>query len=235
MEGYDTVGGGIIDTVGFPDQRKKQQVKSGDITSVNFKVDRKERELASGHKGGVMWFSGLSGSGKSTLSNELQTRLFRKGYNVYVLDGDNIRQGLNSDLGFSEKDRAENLRRVAEVAALFADSGTIVIASFISPTKESRDVARGAYPENFHSVYIKADLKTAEKRDPKGLYKKARKGELKNFTGISAPFDEPQNPDLVIDTTKLSVEESVEKLMQYVDEYFVKPIREAGDFAGSDI
>jgi bifunctional enzyme CysN/CysC len=235
VDGYDTVGGGIIDTTGFPDQRKKTHSKSENLTTTDFKISRRERELAHGHRGGVLWFSGLSGSGKSTLANELQSRLFRKGYNVYVLDGDNVRQGLSSDLGFEHKDRSENLRRVAEVAALFADSGTIVITSFISPYKAERDNARAICGDNFHSVYIKADLKTVEARDPKGLYKKARKGEIKGFTGIDDPFEEPQNPDLVVENEKNSIEENLQILASYIDEHFIKPVREAKDFAGGEI
>jgi len=235
LDGYDVAGGGIIDAQDFADQRKDTDVKSENIKSVDFKITRKERELVNGHRGGVMWFSGLSGSGKSTLANELMTRLYRKGYNVYVLDGDNVRQGLSADLGFSHKDRAENLRRVAEVANLFADSGTIVITSFISPYKKERDHARSIAPENFHSVYVKADLATVEARDPKGLYKKARKGEIKNFTGVNDVFEEPENADLTIDTATTTLDRSIELLMTYVDENFIKPIRDAGDFGGADI
>lgn len=235
VDGYDTVGGGIIDTTGFPDQRKKHFTKSENLTSVDFKVSRQEREIANGHKGGVLWFSGLSGSGKSSIANELQSRLFRKGYNVFVLDGDNVRQGLNNDLGFSHKERNENLRRVAEVANLFAESGTIVITSFISPYKENRSTARAACLDNFHSVYIQADLATCEARDPKGLYKKARKGEIKGFTGIDDVFEEPDNADLVVDTKANSVEENIQKLLAYVDEHFVKPIRESKEYFAQDI
>jgi adenylyl-sulfate kinase len=152
-----------------------------------------------------------------------------------VLDGDNIRQGLNSDLGFSDQERHENLRRVAEVANLFADSGTIVITSFIAPFKEDRNKARGIAPDNFHSVYIKASLEVCEARDPKGLYKKARSGQLKGFTGIDSPFEEPENADITIDSAKNSVEENVQLLLSYVDENFVKPIRDSKDFVGGDI
>lgn len=235
VDGYDTVGGGIIDTTGFEDFRKTQAAKSQNITSTNFKITRRERELAQGHKGGVLWFSGLSGSGKSTIANEVQSRCFRKGYNVYVLDGDNIRQGLSSDLGFAAKDRSENLRRVAEVAGLFADNGTIVITAFIAPFKDDRHKARAIASDNFHTVYIKADLETCEKRDPKGLYKKARKGEIKDFTGVNAPFEEPENADITIENAKNSVEDSVQQLLSYIDEHFVKPIRDDKDFAASDI
>ena len=235
VDGYDTVGGGIIDLRGFEDFRKTLATKSENITSANFRVSRREREIAQGHKGGILWFSGLSGSGKSTISNEVQARLFQKGYNVYVLDGDNIRQGLNSDLGFSAADRSENLRRVAEVANLFADSGTIVITAFIAPYKEDRHRARAIAPDNFHTVYIKADLATCEGRDPKGLYKKARKGEIKDFTGVNAPFEEPENPDITIENSKNSIEESVQQLLSYIEEHFVKPVRESKEFAATDI
>jgi len=235
MDGYAVAGGGIIDTEGFVDQRQSLKVKSENITTVDFKVDRRERELAQGHKGGVLWFSGLSGSGKSTLANELQTRLFRKGYNVYVLDGDNIRRGLNADLGFEHKDRSENIRRVAEVAGLFADAGTIVISAFISPYKDDRNKARSAFPDNFHSVYINAPIEVCETRDPKGLYAKARKGEIKGFTGIDAPYEAPTNADLIIENGTQSIEESVEQLSEYIEKYFVDTLKAEGGYFGGDI
>lgn len=229
VEDYLVVGGGIIDMKGFENQRPAYKVKSTNIYAVESKVTLQQRNITNGHKGGVLWFSGLSGSGKTTLANELQQRLFSKGYQVYVLDGDNIRRGLNADLGFTRKDRAENIRRVGEVAALFADAGFIVITAFISPYKSDRSVARAAAPNAYHSIYIKADVKTCEKRDPKGLYKKARKGEIKEFTGISAPFEEPENADLIIDTTKQTVEESIASLVDYVEQNLVKPVKELGD------
>src|SRR5262249_18169897 len=161
-------------------------------------------------KGGVLWFTGLSGAGKSTLAMEIEQRLFQKGYHVYVLDGDNVRRGLNANLGFSPEDRAENIRRVGEVAALFADSGLICLTAFIAPYRADRERARAAAPDAFHEVYIKAGLDACEKRDPKGLYKKARKGEIAEFTGISAPYEPPVSPELVIDTEAASVEECVQ-------------------------
>ena len=189
-----------------------------------------------GHYGGVLWFSGLSGAGKTTLALELQKRLFEKGYQVYVLDGDNVRRGLNRDLGFSEEERSENLRRVSEVAGLFADSGQIVITAFISPSQSDRHHARTAYPNSFHSIYIDANLETCEKRDVKGLYHKARSGEISNFTGISAPFEAPINADLVVNTTNESIEESVSKLIDYVEEHFVLPAKiSVGDTPGGGI
>jgi len=237
VENYHISGGGIIDVEGFTNLRSEVKVKSTNIHPVEAKVTPLQRNLANGHKGGVLWFTGLSGSGKTTLASELQQRLFTKGHQVYVLDGDNIRRGLNNDLGFTPKDRSENIRRVSEVAALFADSGTIVITAFISPYKSDRDHARAAAPNAFHSVYIKADLKTCEKRDPKGLYKKARKGEIKDFTGISAPFEEPENADLVLDTGKKSINECVEMLVDYVEQNLVKPVLKSkrSEYIGADI
>jgi len=225
LDGYNVAGGGTVSTKNFADQRVNKTIKSQNIKHEDYDIGRDERAIANNHKGGVMWFTGLSGSGKSTLARELQNRLFQKGYQVYVLDGDNIRSGLNSDLGFASEDRHENLRRVGEVASLFADSGTIVITAFISPYKADRDRARAVSPNDFHSIYIKADVDTCASRDPKGLYEKAKKGEIKNFTGISAPYEAPDNPDLELDTTKLEIEESVEKLVHYVEEQFVKPVR----------
>lgn len=229
VDDYDVAGGGIIDLDGITDQRVSvTETKSKNITSVDLRVTPEQRALNNGHTGGILWFTGLSGSGKSTLAMELQQRLFAKGYQTYVLDGDNIRGGLNKDLGFSASDRSENIRRVGEVAALFAQAGIIVIASFISPYREDRRRARAAAPDDFHTVYIKADVALCEKRDTKGLYKKARKGEIKDFTGVSAPYEEPENPDLIIDTAATSVDASVDLLLNYVQKQFVDPIRKDG-------
>ena len=230
IEDYDVCGGGIIDLQGFHNQRvSTQDVKSHNITAVDLKINATQRALANGHTGGIMWFTGLSGSGKSTLALELQQRLFAKGYQVYVLDGDNVRSGLNKDLGFAAEDRAENIRRIGEVAALFASAGIIVITSFISPYIEDRKRAHSAAPDFFNEIYIKADIKTCEHRDPKGLYKKAIAGDIKDFTGISAPYEEPETPDLVIDTNNLSVDESVAMLVEYAHKQFVEPARNLRD------
>ena len=229
MEGYHVVGGGIIDLKGFANQRPKTKIKSTNIHYSESGITAHQRAMLNGHLGGVLWFTGLSGSGKSTLAKGLQRRLFEKGYHTYVLDGDNIRKGLNSDLGFEPKDRSENIRRVGETAALFADAGTIVITAFIAPYKADRDSARVAAGNKFHSIYIKADIKTCEKRDPKGLYEKARKGEIKDFTGISAPYEEPDNADLVIDTSKLSIEDGIEKLVEYVEKNLVEPVEKLSE------
>jgi len=181
------------------------------------KIMKEDREKRNGHRAVVIWLTGLSGSGKSTIATELQRKLFDAGCNVYILDGDNIRHGLNSDLGFSPEDREENIRRIGEVAKLFADAGFIVITSFISPYKKDRQRARNLLKEGeFIEVYVKAPLEICEKRDVKGLYKKARLGEIKEFTGISAPYEEPDNPEIVIETDRLDVNESVKKIIDYL-------------------
>jgi len=173
------------------------------------------------HRGATVWLTGLSGSGKSTLAMAVEQELFRRGYSVYVLDGDNVRQGLNANLGFSPEDRAENIRRIGEVAALFADAGLITITSFISPYRADRRRARAAAKDAFHEIYIHAELDTCERRDPKGLYKKARSGEIAEFTGVSAPYEAPDAAELTVDTDRLSVEESVARIIVYVEKNFV--------------
>ncbi len=170
-----------------------------------------------GHRGGVLWFTGLSGAGKSTLAIEVERSLFGKGYEVYVLDGDNMRHGLNADLGFSPEDRAENIRRVGEVAALFSRAGIVVVSAVISPYRSDRARARAAAGDDFHEIYIKAPLEVCERRDPKGLYVRARRGEIKDFTGISAPYESPAAPDLVVDTAANDVPSCVEYMMSYVE------------------
>ena len=169
-------------------------IKSTNITAVEHRVDKQARWRANGHRGGVLWFTGLSGAGKTTLALELEQALFAKGWQAYVLDGDNVRHGLSSDLAFSPHDRTENVRRIGEVAGLFADAGFIVLTAFISPYRADREVARGAALDAFHEIYIEADVETCEQRDPKGLYVKARRGEILDFTGISAPYEAPENP-----------------------------------------
>ncbi len=197
------------------------QRKSTNITRVEHRVSIEAREIRNQHKGGVLWFTGLSGSGKSTLAFGLEEALFERGYHVYVLDGDNVRYGLNSDLGFSPADRTENIRRVGEVAALFARAGVICISAFISPYKADRDIARKAAGDRFNEIYVKADVATCEKRDPKGLYKKARSGEIKEFTGVSAPYEAPTNPELVLETDTRTVRDCIRTLCEYIDQRFV--------------
>lgn len=221
IDKYDIAGGGIISMEGYANQRDLITARSTNITRVEHGITAEARAFRNGHKGGVLWFTGLSGAGKSTVAVALEKKLFEKGFNVYVLDGDNVRHGLNANLSFSPEDRAENIRRVGEVSALFARAGMIAITSFISPYRSDRDRARAAMNgADFHEIYVKADVATCEARDPKGLYKKARAGEIKDFTGISAPYEEPENAELVLDTSALSVEESVERLVNYVEMKF---------------
>ncbi|MDP7651695.1 MAG: adenylyl-sulfate kinase [Rhodospirillales bacterium] len=195
-------------------------IKSTNISTIEHRVEKDARWRANGHRGGVLWFTGLSGAGKTTLALELEQALFVKGWQAYVLDGDNVRHGLSSDLAFSPADRTENIRRIGEVAGLFADAGFLVLTAFISPYRADRDMARNAATDAFHEVYIEADVETCEERDPKGLYVKARRGEIPEFTGISAPYEVPENPELVIDTAALDVPQSLAKLLGYVESNF---------------
>ncbi|MDF1733238.1 MAG: adenylyl-sulfate kinase [Minwuia sp.] len=222
VDGFDIAGGGIISMEGYADQRSLITVRATNVTKVEAAIGPEERHKRNGHKGGVLWFTGLSGAGKSTIAVATERRLFDKGYQVFVLDGDNVRFGLNADLGFSPEDRAENIRRVGEVAALMAKAGFIVVTAFISPYRSDRDRARAAAGEDFHEIHIDADVATCESRDPKGLYKKARAGEIKDFTGISAPYEAPEAAELTVDTSDLSVEESVARVSAYVDRTFTQ-------------
>jgi len=182
-------------------------------------ITKEERRGKNGYHSFVIWLTGLSGSGKSTIANALARKLFDENIQSYVLDGDNIRHGLNKDLSFSEEDRKENIRRIGEVAKLFVDSGQVVLTAFISPYQQDRDLVRALLEEKeFIEVYVKCSLKSCEKRDPKGLYKKARNGEIKQFTGIDAPYEEPKSPEIVVDTENDTVEECVEHIYQYLKE-----------------
>lgn len=177
-------------------------------------VTREMREASRGHRGAVVWLTGLSGSGKSTLANALELRLFERGVSTYVLDGDNVRHGLSSDLGFGEADRRENMRRLGELGRLFVDAGIVVITAFISPFRAERDAVRARLREgDFFEVFVDTDLATCESRDPKGLYKRARAGEIRDFTGIDSPYEPPVAPDVVLETGRESAEESVARLL----------------------
>ncbi|NBC58011.1 MAG: adenylyl-sulfate kinase [Bacteroidetes bacterium] len=183
----------------------------------NYHITRKDREKQLKQPGMVLWFTGLSGSGKSTIANAVEQDLFHLGYKTYTLDGDNIRQGINRGLGFTAEDRAENLRRIAEVAKLFVDAGQICIAAFVSPTKADRKLVKDIIGEDdFIEIFVDTPLEICEKRDVKGLYAKARKGEIKNFTGISAPYENPEHPDLIIKTEHKDVEQSAKAVSEYI-------------------
>ena len=196
---------------------KSASPKSENITATVSTVTLPQREQRNRHRGAVLWFTGLSAAGKSTVANELEKALFKKGVQVFVLDGDRVRHGLCSDLGFSPDDRQENIRRVGEVARLFADAGFICLAAFISPYRGDRLLVRKLMAGvNFFEVYVNAPLSVCEQRDPKGLYAKARQNKVKNFTGISAPYEPPLNPEIELRTDKLAVPDAVEKVLRHL-------------------
>jgi len=183
------------------------------------KITKQERWKLNGHKSALIWFTGIPGAGKSTLSYTLELILFKMGIRCFVLDGDNIRHGLSKDLGFSPEDRKENLRRVGEVAKLFVEAGIITIAAFASPYKADRERVRKLFePGEFIEIYVKCPLEICEKRDPKGLYAKAKRGEIKGLTGFDAPYEPPENPEIILETDKYSVEECIQKILNYLKE-----------------
>lgn len=182
-------------------------------------VSKEERRIKSEHRSAILWFTGLSGSGKSTISVQLEKFLFDRGVRTYRLDGDNVRHGLNNNLGFSPADRTENIRRVGEVGKLFVDAGVLTLSAFISPYLEDREQVRNlVQADEFIEIYVQASLAACEERDPKGLYKKARAGEIKQFTGIDAPYEEPKSAEIVLDTDVLDVKESVTQIIDYLEE-----------------
>ena len=200
---------------------KMTLLKATNITWHSTHVERKDRDCLLKQSGCTMWFTGLPSSGKSTTAYSLEYELIKQGYLAYVLDGDNVRYGLNKNLGFSPEDREENIRRIAEVAKLFADAGVITMASFISPYRKDRDLARKLHIETglpFVEIFIDTPLEVCEDRDPKGLYRKARKGELKGFTGIDDPYEPPQNPELVLKTEKHLPDELVANILAFLME-----------------
>ncbi|MGB8264811.1 MAG: adenylyl-sulfate kinase [Candidatus Velthaea sp.] len=226
LRGSDVVAGGTILAV-------VDETRATNVQPHRHLVARDERAQRNGHRGAVIWLTGLSGSGKSTLAMALERRLFERGMNVYVLDGDNIRSGINRDLGFSVTERTENIRRVGEVAALFADAGVIAIAAFISPLARDRQTAREAAGAAFHEIAVSADLATCEGRDVKGLYARARRGEIADFTGISAPYEAPESPELLLDTAHESLETCLERLLEYALDATSLVSRQADLQAGS--
>ena len=193
-----------------------ESIKSTNITWHQSGVSPEDRAQLMGHQPALLWFTGLSGSGKSTLANGVARALHDRGVHTYVLDGDNVRHGLNKDLTFSAEDRVENIRRIGEVARLFTDAGLVTMTAFISPYRDDRAQARKIVGDNFIEVHVDCDVDVCESRDPKGLYKKARAGEIKGFTGIDDPYEAPESPELVLDTSKLSVEDSVMKCLEWI-------------------
>ena len=192
-------------------------MKEKHVTWHEGNVTKQDREKMKLHKGAVLWFTGLSGSGKSTISVELENALHASGVHTYRLDGDNVRHGLNADLSFSDADRIENMRRIGEVSRLFVDAGLMTLAAFISPFQQERDKIRGLFRhKEFIEIYVKASVETCENRDPKGLYAKARKGEIRQFTGIDAPYEAPVSPELTIDTEKETIEEAVQSIKSFL-------------------
>src|SRR5690606_11620062 len=195
----------------------EKMTKSTNIVWHESSVTKEDRQKLNNHKSGVLWFTGLSGSGKSTVSVALEKEIHALGIRTYLLDGDNVRHGLNKNLGFSPEDRTENIRRIGEVGKLMSDAGVLTLSAFISPYQEDRDQVRALLEEDeFIEIYVKCSVDTCEDRDPKGLYKKARAGEIKGFTGIDAPYEEPVNPEIVIETDKQTLEESVQTITDYL-------------------
>ncbi|RBW68877.1 adenylyl-sulfate kinase [Bacillus taeanensis] len=194
-------------------------MKATNIVWHDGQVTKQDRQKLTNHKSAVLWFTGLSGAGKSTVSVAVEQALHERGIHTYILDGDNVRHGLNKNLGFSPEDRTENIRRIGEVSKLFVDAGVVTLTAFISPYREDRDMVRELNNEGeFIEVYVKCDVSECEKRDPKGLYKKARAGEIKGFTGIDAPYEAPENPEIVVETDKQPLEESVNQIINYLTE-----------------
>ncbi|MCK4836515.1 MAG: adenylyl-sulfate kinase [Candidatus Aminicenantes bacterium] len=193
------------------------KTKATNVVWHEHKVKREDREKVLDQKGMVLWFTGLPSSGKSTIANEVAFQLHQMKKFSYVLDGDNIRHGLNKDLGFSPEDREENIRRISEVASLFADSGAIAITAFVSPYRKDRDFCRQlAGEERFVEILVKANLDTCEERDPKGMYEKAKRGEIKEFTGISAPYEDPLHPEIILDTDTMTIEQETATVIDYL-------------------
>lgn len=192
--------------------------KATNVTWHEHHVSKEKRCQQNGHKGAVLWFTGLSGSGKSTIANTVDHKLFEQGKHTFVLDGDNVRMGLNKNLGFSPEDRTENIRRIGEVSKLYTDAGILVMTAFISPYREDRDQVREILGDGeFIEIFVKASLETCEGRDPKGLYKKARAGEIKGFTGIDAPYEEPEKAELVLDSDGKGIDELADEVVAYLE------------------
>ena len=219
VDGFEVAGGGIVAADQYPRRTADSLQKSHNIYWSLGKVTPGQRALRNGHRGRVVWLTGLSASGKTTIATELERELFNLGQHVYVLDGDNMRHGLCSDLAFSPKDRKENIRRVGETAKLFADAGNVCVTAFISPYRSDREMVRKILePGQFVEVYVNAPLEVCEERDPKGLYARARANQIKDFTGISAPYEAPERAELELATDQLTVAESVARIIEYLNQ-----------------
>jgi bifunctional enzyme CysN/CysC len=217
VDGFEVAGGGIVAADSYPKRTPDSFQKSDNIFWSHGKVTVPQRERRNGHPGLVVWLTGLSGSGKSSIATELERELFNLGKQAYVLDGDNVRHGLCSDLAFTPQDRRENIRRVGEVSKLFADAGIICITAFISPYRSDRDLVRNMVLDGrFVEVFVDAPLDVCEQRDPKGLYAKARSNEIKEFTGITAPYEAPEKPELHLHTDQISVSEAVAQILDFL-------------------
>ncbi|CAK0769439.1 Sulfate adenylyltransferase subunit 1 / Adenylyl-sulfate kinase [uncultured Gammaproteobacteria bacterium] len=219
VDGFQVVAGGLVSS-------QLPGTEAVSVLAENETVSPAIRARRNRHRGAVVWFTGLSGAGKSTLSAAVERKLFQQGRQVYVLDGDVLRKGINADLGFSPEDRAENIRRVGEVAALFADAGIIVLVALISPYRADRALARAAARGAFHEIHVAADLAACEQRDPKGLYARARRGEIADFTGVTAPYEPPEKPELVIDTASQPLADSVQSMLAYLDRHVVQAVED---------
>ena len=217
VDEFDVAGGGVIVPDSYPRRTADSLHKSHDIFWTSGRVSARQRALRQGHAGRVVWLTGLSCSGKTTIAAELERQLFALGKLSYVLDGDNVRHGLCADLGFSPEDRAENIRRIGEVAKLFADAGVICVTAFISPYREDRDTIRRSLPPGqFVEVFLNIPVEACEQRDSKGLYAKARAGEIREFTGVSAPYEAPAKPEIELLTGQLTVEECVSRIIDFL-------------------
>ena len=220
LDDMEIVAGGIVDLKNYPDQREKIFSLENNVIPENYNINEIDRAIKFNHRPGIIWLTGLSGAGKSTIAKNVEKKLFDRNFNIFTLDGDNLRIGLNKNLNFSPEDRTENIRRTSEVAKLFTQAGFIILVSLISPYRSERKKARDIRPEIFREIYIKASVEVCAKRDVKGLYAKAKRGEIKNFTGISSPYEEPEKPNLIIDTSKEEVEESISKLEKFIIDEF---------------
>ena len=218
LDDEEILAGGIVDLSNYPDQR--ESTIQPNIKPTIFSVNENDRSSKYNHRSAIIWLTGLSGSGKSTIAKEVERKLFLKDFNVFVLDGDNLRVGLNKGLNFSTEDRTENIRRTAEVAKLFSQAGFVVIVSLISPYRSERKKARDIRPEIFKEIFISASIEECSKRDVKGLYAKAKRGEIMNFTGISSPYEDPEKPDLILHTESETIDESVTKLENFIIKNF---------------